>query len=384
MTPVGMRTSRGLSLIEIMIALAIGSLLLLGLLQVFSASRTAYQLSEGMARAQENARFGMEYLQRDIRMAGHYGCVNDQSHLQSPGALQSHFTAANGGTIGIDFPVSVRGYDATGTAPGAVLNLGAPGAGWTPSLPAAISALAPAAGSDVIELRFLSNEGAPVTVISNPSAAETAITVQAGRWASLTNDGVANPVMFGIADCSYVDVFPASAVNAATRTVTVPVGINRYTPQPSGQTMLYRADSLVYYVAPGASGNPALWRARSAANGTYPAANREELVEGIDNVQLMYGLDRVTDLSLSPPSGYIEFNAPASTITNTPLQWRRTGLVQVGLLASSTDPAAAAPAASAPQRRRALGVEFAPAAGDTRFFAAYEATVALRNRLYGN
>lgn len=38
-------------------------------------------LAEGSARAQENGRFALEFLQRDIRMAGHFGCVNDQAHF---------------------------------------------------------------------------------------------------------------------------------------------------------------------------------------------------------------------------------------------------------------------------------------------------------------
>lgn len=71
----------GLSLIEMMIALVIGLVLLLGVIQVFSASRTAFQLSEGASRAQENARFALDFLARDIRMAGHFGCVNDQAHF---------------------------------------------------------------------------------------------------------------------------------------------------------------------------------------------------------------------------------------------------------------------------------------------------------------
>ncbi|MBA2556658.1 MAG: pilus assembly protein PilW, partial [Chloroflexi bacterium] len=277
----------GLSLIEIMIALAIGSLLILGLVQVFAASRTAYQLSEGMSRSQENARFAMEYLQRDIRMAGHYGCVNDQSHLQTPGALNAaYFGTVNGATIGRDFPVGIRGYDATGTAPGATLDLAAPTAGWVPALPAAIAALNPIAGSDVLELRFLASEGTPVNNIANPSATTTVISVNPARWAPLTSEGVANPTMFGIADCSYVDVFPATAVNSVAGTVNVDGLINRYTPQPSGQTMLYRAESLVYFLSrkPAPSNQVALFRARSNNAGTYPAANVEEMVEGIENM----------------------------------------------------------------------------------------------------
>ena len=380
------RREEGLTLIEIMIALAIGSVLLLGLVQIFSASRTAYQLSEGMGRSQENARFAMEYLQRDVRMAGHYGCVNDQSHLQSPGALQTHFGAATPATIGIDFPVSIRGYDATGTVPGSTVTLASPTAGWVPGLPAAITALGILPGSDVLELRYLNNEGAPVTAITNPTAGTTQITVAPGRWDALTANGVANPTMFGIADCSYVDVFPATVVSMGTSSVTLAAPLTRYTPQPSGQTMLYRAESLVYYIAPGASGLPALWRARAANNGTYPAASREELVEGIENLQLMYGLDRVPDLTVAPPSGYIEVNLPATNVTpNTAANWRRTGLVQIGLLASSPEQAAAGAPANNDLQRRALGVRFVPpATGDTRYRAAYESTVALRNRLYGN
>ncbi len=389
----GRRGVAGLSLIEIMIALAIGSLLILGLVQVFAASRTAYQLSEGMSRSQENARFAMEYLQRDIRMAGHYGCVNDQSHLQTPGALNAtYFGGATGATIGRDFPVGIRGYDATGTAPGATLNLAAPAAGWTPALPAAIAALAPIAGSDVLELRFLASQGTPVTNITNPTATTTIISVGTDplRWAPLTSEGVASPTMFGIADCSYVDVFPASGVNAAAGTVNVNGLINRYTPQPSGQTMLYRAESLVYFLRrkPAPSNQVALYRARSNNAGTYPAANVEEMVEGIENMQFLFGLDREPSLATKPPTGFIDVHRPAShglfTGADAVVNWRRTGLVQVGLLAASPNPAAAGQPL-ADNRRRALGVIYEPpTTGDTNYRASYQSTVALRNRLYGN
>lgn len=376
---VSRKSSAGLSLIEVLIALLIGTLLLLGLVQVFAASRTAYQLSEGLSRSQENARFAMEYLQRDIRMAGHFGCVNDQSHLQTAGALTSHFPAAPGS--GIDFPVSIRGYDATGTVPGSALELDNPPDTWSPALPATIEALEPLPGSDIIVLRFLSNEGVPVNEITNPSATQTIVKVDGARWDSLTTNGVENPEMFGLADCSYADIFEA-ATNGVD-TVTIPYSITRYTPQPAGQTMLYRAESLVYYVGTsGTTGEPALFRARSNDAGVYAS---EELVEGIENLQFMYGLDRVTALDTTPPSGYIEVHQPASGIANTALAWRRVGMVQVGMLAVSPNPAAAPQPEDDERYRRALGVEFQPpAVNDTHYRAAYEATVALRNRLYGN
>src|SRR5690606_21928152 len=75
------RGAAGLSLIELMIALAIGSLLILALVEVFAASRAAYMLATGLARTQENGRFAIDILQRDLRMAGHAGCVNDQARF---------------------------------------------------------------------------------------------------------------------------------------------------------------------------------------------------------------------------------------------------------------------------------------------------------------
>lgn len=74
-------TMAGLSLVELMIALVISLVLMLGVVQVFMASQAASRLSEGASRVQENARFALDFLERDIRMAGHMGCVNDQAQI---------------------------------------------------------------------------------------------------------------------------------------------------------------------------------------------------------------------------------------------------------------------------------------------------------------
>ncbi|PPU88452.1 hypothetical protein XpopCFBP1817_17650 [Xanthomonas populi] len=367
----------GISLIELMIALVIGLVLLLGVIQVFAASKSAYRLSEGLARTQENARFAIDYLQRDLRMAGHFGCATDQAHLQSADALQSNF--ASSADQALNFRVSIQGYEASGTAPSGVVTLGAEASGWTPGLPASIAALVPLAGSDIVVLHFLSAQGVPVTTITtNPSA--TRFTVPAARWSALTQEGVSNPRLFGVADCRFADVFQASVVASSAGEVTVAGLIERYTGQPSGQTTLYRAESLVYYVGRGASGEPALFRARY--NGT--AYTSEELVEGIENLQLIYGQDRVTNLNVSPPSGYIDVQNTAAPLANDAAEWRRVGSVQVGLLVRSPDSASAA-VPEAANRPRVLGVQFVPPATfDGKVRGVYETTVALRNRLYGN
>lgn len=375
------RHATGLSLVELMIALLIGSILMLGLVQVFSASRAAYQVSEGVARVQENGRFALDYLQRDIRLIGHFGCVNDQSHKQQVDAFRMNTGAAAGGPL--DFNLSVQGYEANGTSQvNQDLNLAAPTAGWTPALPAHLADLGAVAGSDVIMLRFLRPNSAPVSNLVVAGATTTVSTTPAG-WSDLAEDGVANPAVFGVADCSYVDVFNGVG-NAGAQTVSANVALDRYTPNPAGHAALYRAEAVAYYVANNAAGRPSLFRARWASG----ARATEELVEGIESIQFLYGQDRSADVN--NPSGFMANQVPASdpalpaaTTAAGEQAWRRVGLVQLAVVASSPDRAAVGQAASADSRPRALGLRVV-GPDDGRYRASYETTVALRNRLYGN
>lgn len=381
------RHQAGVSLVELMIALVIGLALMLGVIQVFSASREASQLAQGNAAVQENARFALEFLQRDIRMAGHFGCVNDQAHfVKGEGDPVSHITGvATGSGSPLDFSVSVQGYEAPDTAPDGTLTLGA---NWTGAsgLPSALQALNPRGGSDVLVLRFLSPVGVPVTSIGTGSNPDIGFNSTAGE--RLTEGGVGAPTLFGLADCSHADVFVGTY--AAGKVTAVSGALTRYNVQPTGETMLYRAESIAYYVGTGASGEPALMRARAKSDGTgYDTP--EELVEGIENLQVMYGLDATGVItSTALPVGNITFQQPANGVsTGTDAdaagQWRRVGQVQVGVLARSPNPATATASAAALNDPRLLGVRFAPAAtNDRRYRVAYESTIALRNRLFGN
>lgn len=374
---------RGLSLVELMIALLIGSILMLGLIEVFAASRTAYRMSEGIARVQENGRFALDYLQRDIRMVGHFGCASDQAHKQRVDAFGMRTGAVAGAPL--DFNLSVQGFDATGTVPGGSLNLGGPAAGWLPALPAHISGLAnpPLPGSDVIMLRYLRPNGAPVIAIGG-----NVVTTTAAGWADLTEDGVGAPDLFALADCSFVDVF-AGTGNVVSSTVTAAAApaadLERYTANPAGNAALYRADAVAYYVAQGAAGagSRSLFRTRWRS-GAAPLT--EELVEGVDTIQFLFGQDRSADAG--NPSGFMNNQVAAGDIgvATTPAgeqAWRRVGLVQVAVVASSPEGASALAVADAANRPRALGVRI-DAPTDGRMRTSYETTVALRNRLYGN
>ena len=70
------RFSRGMTLVELMVSLAIGSFLIIGAVQVYNQSRQAYVINDSIARVQETAQFAMETIEADLRMASNYGRVS--------------------------------------------------------------------------------------------------------------------------------------------------------------------------------------------------------------------------------------------------------------------------------------------------------------------
>ncbi|RMG31174.1 MAG: prepilin-type N-terminal cleavage/methylation domain-containing protein [Gammaproteobacteria bacterium] len=65
----------GLSLVELMIAMTLSLVLLAGVIQVMSSSKQSYVLEDGMSRMQENARYALDRIARDLSTAGFMGCV---------------------------------------------------------------------------------------------------------------------------------------------------------------------------------------------------------------------------------------------------------------------------------------------------------------------
>ncbi len=76
------RACRGIGLIELMVALTLGLIVVLGVTQIFSSARITYQSQNASAGIQEDARFVLSKMLQEIRMVGMFGClasVNDSS-----------------------------------------------------------------------------------------------------------------------------------------------------------------------------------------------------------------------------------------------------------------------------------------------------------------
>jgi len=68
------RRQHGVTLIELMVALVVGLLVLGALIKVYVDMSSMYRFNEGLARVQENGRFALEFIRRDARKAGFWGC----------------------------------------------------------------------------------------------------------------------------------------------------------------------------------------------------------------------------------------------------------------------------------------------------------------------
>jgi type IV pilus assembly protein PilW len=64
---------RGLSLVELMVALVLGSVLIGGALFMYSQGRGAFNVNERMSRLQDASRYVVALLEPDIELAGYYG-----------------------------------------------------------------------------------------------------------------------------------------------------------------------------------------------------------------------------------------------------------------------------------------------------------------------
>ena len=123
---IGVRTN-GMTLIELMLAMALGSFLLLGAMTVFTQGQAAFRVNESTARLQEHARLALAFLEDDLRMAGHFGLTtrpgdiaNRASPVQPvPPVLAVRNDCERNWAIDLEAPVAGtnNGFGWTGCAP---------------------------------------------------------------------------------------------------------------------------------------------------------------------------------------------------------------------------------------------------------------------------
>lgn len=267
---------RGFSLVELMIAMAIGVMLLSGILTIFTSSRQSFDLSQEISGIQENARFAIERLASDIRMAGFQGCATSDGNSAT-------IQAVNAPTTNVA-QTALRGAEVTT-------------GGWLPTRPTELNGMQPAprVGSDVLMLQLAE----PVT-----TRLSIAMTSMADNLILADNSiGLVKGDLAIVSDCESADLFEVSAVTGAGTTIQHAAGVNTtanlqkpYAPGATAATDATRVMKYsyrVYYVADtgrvNTSGEPiySLYvYDLDAMRNDEPA---EELIEGVEYLQLQFG-----------------------------------------------------------------------------------------------
>ncbi len=322
----------GLTLIEMMTALVIGSVLLAGLAQVFVASRQSYKLSESLGYQQVSGRMAVFTVSEDLRRAGYWGGNADVSTFI-------------GGSLSPITPDSTNfnSCPATGTNWAVMLTQRVFGLDDS----AAGYACIPATGEgsyvngDVVVSRFAQ----PDNVQPSDMSAST-LYIRTSLF-----DGR----IFSGAD---------EADNAVAA---------------KGPVKAYPLQSMAYYV--GNSGDacdgqniPALFRVSLNSSG---APERTELIPGVEDLQVQYGFDTDAD---GIPNQYLDAGAIAAT------QWNWPGRAQNNTVVSARVWILARAECPDPTYTNDVTYTYADRVGTAAYQPAdhfrrqlYSATVALRN-----
>ncbi len=82
---------QGVTLIEMMIAMTLSLILLAGIVVIMRGSKVTYDTQGDASRIQEGARYALDYIGRDLRMTGYFGCSGGM-----PRNIPNNFTALEG------------------------------------------------------------------------------------------------------------------------------------------------------------------------------------------------------------------------------------------------------------------------------------------------
>jgi type IV pilus assembly protein PilW len=298
-----LRRARGFSLVELMIAVAIGLVILASLSTMFVKNTRAQQEIEKSHRQVENGRFAIDLLGVDLRNAGYYAEF-DPGVLDNPGELPP-LCAANLAGLRAGLALPVQGLD-DGAA-----------------LPACLGDVRE--GTDVLVLRR--------TATCVAGVGSCAPVAQGGPFfqASLCN----NATQLDSGDVADFYALSLSTANLDRRQRNCTQAANSGT-----LAAIRRYHTHIYYIANNnraGDGIPTLKRLELGSNSEAPTWTVVALAEGIENMQLEYGLDLVedgaADTTTADPATAAGCGSAGCAVAN----WRSTVAVRIHLLARNTE-----------------------------------------------
>jgi type IV pilus assembly protein PilW len=335
---------RGFSLVELMVAMTLSLLLMAGALSILYSSKTTYNENDRLARLQESGRTVVEMLLRDARPAGFMGCSRPLNGDEFSNGLN------NSNLLLWNFGQPVFGFEATGGT-------------WSPALDALLPNATP--GSDVLVMRT-TRQGQGVFRLRDPVVdTSMPIVVDADAGSTIPAD---TPMIIG--DCEGSSVFMATAYNAGTGEISHAIAAGGGDGNTTANltrgfvlgAQVMPIQTVAYFVAPSESGTgPSLWQRTGKA---APL----ELVDGVENMQVRYGVDTDNNLQADVYQDAKEVNDANN--------WSRVISIELAVLVRSPLETGAT---FDNREYDLLGTKIAPF-NDRRQRAVFTTTVVLRNR----
>ncbi len=302
-----LRYQMGLSLIELMVAMLISLLLLGGVLQVFLSSKDLYRTNTAVARVQEGGRFATEFLTFDIRQAGYKGdCL-------TPPLIHLDETSPEYQADLFDMSIAIRGWE--GDTNSTLLNSRLEKTDAILIKHAGQASDATAKGSTGVDAN---------TVTLNKTStipAGSLVLIADSKGCDLfqkTNDANSNSLTKGAVGSGKNGSSPG---NAKTK--------KNWTHEFDENMQILMLQSFIYYLDKNIAGMPSLYRLN--ANNGVPTA--EELVEGVIDLQVTYGIDNDGDRQAD---AYIKAGTNNLAATGEG-NWSKVVSARVSLLVVSTE-----------------------------------------------
>jgi type IV pilus assembly protein PilW len=304
----GNARQQGLGLVEIMVALAIGVLIMDGVYQIYFTSKQSYRTNEALSRVQENGRFAMDFVSRDMRLGGFNPVTEACGGLPALTTNTTDVDADDGSgnlRLVVANPGSYAGTFNEILGKTAVTVLGGyesyADGDWD-SAPEVNGSDVVVTGTDVLVLGRFSSGADTFVIKTHPDdgTGEGRGALGLDNVAGIEEDDI---LMAFNEECSFGVVFKVTAVDDTATPPTVshagtdsdgdPSADARNRTEALGQslvggTVIRGGDAgfqnIVYYIALNDSGQSALFR-------RIGTAASEELVEGVENMQIIYGED---------------------------------------------------------------------------------------------
>lgn len=270
---------RGLTLVELLTALAIGMIILGAISMLFANMSRSREELERHSRQIENGRFAVDRIREEARIAGFFGEVLPVNvHWQSPATAENHCNPV----FGWDNSVTTAEATAAGeTAPWAVEHV---------HVPAGIGGVDNATAGSPVTCTSNVKADSDILVIRRVSSVETAVGAADEGVAYMQNSFCNSDLV------PFVQVeAPASGSQAATFNLrprycgTTPVGSPAQAPLRQLKQSVFFLSSC--NVCAPSDGVPTLKRLDYATGSALDVANAVSLVDGIEEFQVEYGVD---------------------------------------------------------------------------------------------